>query len=291
MNSSLRGKLRKEGGQSPVSGRWQSIQLCIDEDTREFFNVGVVFSNENVIEVRMLDAYDRLNCLFDTRIDKNSLSHTLHDIESAIIELKGNLPDTLGHNIKLGVPLYAAGRSPEEIVDEFFNHVVTLAKPKNSKDSQRFRYRATGKVRSTVMDLMRESFPLEADRIIQKERYVLRLKSGGKLDLDIPLINDTASGAIVSAWYKDTLKVENSLLRASADLNLIRSNTDRKQAAVSVLIPDTKSGLSQTEFNKLHTVTMRQLDRIRATGVEVIEAITTQELAAQTSNWWMQRAS
>nr|WP_067297312.1 DUF3037 domain-containing protein [Marinobacterium profundum] len=291
MNSGLRGKLRTQGTQRPVTGNWRSIQFCIDEDTREFFNVGVVFSNERDVEVRMLDSFDRLGCLFDNRVDKNWLSHTLHDIESTILEMHGNLPDNLGHNIKIGAPLYAAGMSSEQIVDEFFDHVVTLARPKNIRESQRFRYRSTSKVRHAVVDHIKESIPLEAGSIVQLDRYVLRLNAGGKLDLDIPLMSARSASTIVSGWYKNPLVVENSLLKASADLNLVRSNTDRQTAAVSVLVPDTNSGLSRSEFNKLNTATMKQLDRIKAAGIEVITAPTTQELASQTSDWWMQQAS
>jgi len=291
MTRSLRNKIRQQDSliQAPRSGRWSPIQYCFDEDAGEFFNIGVAFTDGFRVEVRMMDTFDRLRCLFDTRISPHDLHHIFVDIEDTLVEIGPELPSTLGRNVRLGEPLYASGEDSESIVDEFFNDIVTLARPKNS-NIVRFRYQSNHKVLETITNHMKESRPLLADRLIQKERYVLKLNTGNKIDLDIPLIGSEAAGTVVSAWFKSPLVVENSLLGASADLNLMRSNSERKKASIAVLIPDDDSGLTKTELDRLLRTTRKQLDKIDAAGIEVIEANKSVDLARMTADWWFKQA-
>lgn len=294
MRSALRDRLRREASAAGVSGRWQTISLCLDEDAREYFNVGVLFSHSGGVEVRMLDHFERLRCLFDSRVDPNDLARALSDIEATVFKLtqKGiTVPSELGESVRLTSPLYAAGDSPEAVVDEFYSDVVTLGRPKRSRDYV-FRYHSTPKLRQTVFDHMREKMQLQASRIIQEERFRLKLRSGHSIDIDIPLLSSNASGTVISAWYKSPLVVENALLQASSDINLIRSNSEHhREAAISVLMPGEGSGLSKAELNKLDAVTHKQLDRFRLAGIEVIESDTTLGLADLTVNWWREHAA
>lgn len=285
----IRSKLSEQPAQQPVTGQWRSISLCMDEDAGEFFNVGVLFAHDQKVEVRMLDSFDRIKCLFDARLDHNDLARLLQDIESTILHIGPDLPDTLGSSIRLGQPLYASGATPESVVDEFFADVVTLAKPRPGAREYSFRYQSTPKLRGNVFGLMKERMHMQASRIIQESRFELKLKSG-RIEMDVPLLSSSAAGTVISGWYKSPLVVENNLLQASADLNLIRSNSDRA-ASISVLVPNKESGLSSREFNKLSSATQRQLDRIRISGLEVIEASSTPELAERTIEWWRNRCA
>lgn len=287
----IRSKLSEQPKQHLVAGQWRSISLCIDEDTGEFFNVGVLFAYGQKVEVRMLDSFDRITCLFDARVNHNDLARLLQDIESTIIYIGPNLPDTLGSTIRLGQPLYASGATPESVVDEFFTDIVTLARPRPGRREYNFRYQSTPKLRGNIFDLMKERMHMQASRIIQESRFELKLKSGHRIEMDVPLLSANAAGTIVSGWYKSPLVVENNLLQASSDLNLIRSNSERDDAAISVLIPSKDSGLTSKEFNKLSSATQRQLDRIRVSGIKVIEAHSTPELADKTIEWWRSRCA
>ncbi len=286
----IRSKLSDQQSPQQVTGQWRSISLCLDEDAGEFFNVGVLFVHEQKVEVRMLDSFERLRCLFDARVNPNDLARLLDDIESTIYHMGADLPNELGDTIRLGPPLYAAGVSAESVVDEFFADVVTLARPRPGAHQFSFRYQSTPRIRSNVFDLMKERMHMQASRIIQEERYMLTMRSGHRVELDIPLLSASAAGTVVSGWYKSPLVVENNLLQASADLNLIRSNSKRI-ASISVLVPGKDSGLSAREFNKLDSATQRQLDRIRLTGIEVLDAATTAELADKTIGWWRERCA
>lgn len=290
--SRLRTRLSEPSCAKQAKGQWRTIRLCLDEDAGEFFNVGVMFCHSYGVEVRMLDSFDRIKCLFDRRINQDDLAHLLYDIEASIIEAGPELPDQLSHTIRLGPPLFAAGASPEAVVDEFYADVVTLGRPRPGAAEYTFRYQSTPKLRANVFDLLKQRMNMQASRIIQKDRYQLSLRnSGHKIEMDIPLLSSSACGTIVSAWYKSPLVVEINLLQAAADLNLIRSNTDRQAASISVLVPGDDSGLTNAEFRKHNTATRKQIDRIRATGIAVIEASDTTELAGQTVSWWSGRCA
>jgi len=284
--SRLRARLSEQPGPSLVKGQWRAISACLDEDSGEFLNVGVMFAYSGRVEVRMLDSFDRLKCLYDNRIDHNDIAHFLYDLEETIIEAGPDLPCEIGDTIRLGPPLFASGESAEAVVDEFYDDVVTLGRPHSKQRDTRFRYRSTPKIRETIFEIMQEKMRLEASRVIQESRFQLKLRSGHYIEVDVPLLSNGAAGSIVSAWYKSPIVVENNLLQASSDLLLVKSNTPREKTSLSVLVPNKDSGLILREYNKLHDATARQLDRLSKSGIEIIEADSVDVLANKTIEWW-----
>lgn len=281
-----------DGRSAPaVSGHWQSISMCFDEDTREFFNVGVIFKHGSTVEVRMLDSFERVTCIFDDRINKADLGRLMNDIESTLIQFGSDLPSTLGDTIRLGSPLYASGSSAEAVVDSFFDDVVTLGRPRPGTKDQRFRYKSTPKLRSNVIDLLNEKLELNASKIIMPDRYIVNLGQGNTYEADIPLMSSTAAGCIVSGWYKSSVVVENNILRASADLNIVRTATSRKEAAISILTPGVTSGMGKKDLAKVQKSTEAHLDRVKASGIYVLEASNTNDLADMTADWWRSRSA
>lgn len=286
----LRERLTVEEQQT-VKGYWRPIRACLDEDAGEFLNVGVLFQHGSKVDVRMLDSFDRIKCLYSNRIDLPSLSHLMMDIEDTIRQQPTNLPAELSDTIHLGAPLFACGVDAESVVDEFFNDVVTLAMPVGKQRNYNFRYRSTHKVRETVFEIMREKMALNADRVICAEPYRLHLKNKAIIDVDVPLLSSTAAGGVVSAWYKSPLVVEHNLLQAASDLMLVSSNSERPHTSLSVLMPNATSGMSVTEFNKHQDATRRQLERVNHMGIEIIEAHSSDALANLTIEWWKGKAA
>lgn len=273
-------------GQSVVKGLWRPISACLDEDTGEYLNVGVLFQHGGKVEVRMLDTFDRVKCLYGNRIDLSSLSHLMMDIEDTIRHHHSALPSELSDTIRLGDPLFASGDNAESVVDEFFFDVVTLGMPTDRHRNNNFRYRSSHKVRETLFEIMREKMALEADSIICTEPYRLKLNNNAVIDVDVPLLNERAAGSVVSAWYKSPIVVQNNLLQAASDLLLVTSNSDRKRSSISVLMPQESSGMTRGEFTKHQDATRRQLDRFDRSGIDVIEAPSSDVLANLTIEWW-----
>jgi hypothetical protein len=280
-----------EGYTSPsAEGYWQTISYCFDEISGEYLNIGVVFKDEsNNTEVRMLDSFDRLSCLFDRKYNKDDLQLLFQDIEDTLLDSDGEYPQELGSDIKLGQRMYASGDSLESVVDMMFGDVVTLAKPKANQKDQKFRYQSTPKLRHFILDHMRHKLPLISDRLITQEPYLIKLPSGGKIGVDVPLLSGNSVGHIVSAWFKSPIVVENNILHAFSDLNMVLSNTDRQHASMSVLTPNKYCGLSLREFNKVKDATQKQLDRADAFGISIITHERPIDLARSTEAWWMER--
>jgi hypothetical protein len=261
----------------------------MDEDTGEFLNVGVVFSYQNKVEVRMLDTFDRVKCLYGDHLNLKELTHYLHDVEEFIFASRTDLPSEISSNVRLGPRLFASGTTPENVVNEFFDDVVTLGRRKGSAKNEAFRYTSTPKLRDSLFQIMRQKMALSASSIIQEERYRLRLKSG-TLDVDAPLLSSSAVGSVVSVWYKSPVVAEKNILQASSDLMLVTSNTDRK-GSLSILVPTERSGMDSVEYKRVADVVEKQLDRLERSGVEIIRAPSTDELAMQTINWWSSRVA
>jgi len=263
--------------------------MCLDQDSGEYLNVGVVFLHSNKVEVRMLDTFDRVKCLYGNRIDVKNLTYYLHDIEDFIFSSRGHLPTVISENVRLGPELYASGSSAEAVAEEFFSDVVTLGRPKNPATADSFRYTSTPKLRDSIFQIMRQKMDLSASAIIKEERYRLRLKNG-TLDVDVPLLSSTAAGSIVSVWYKSPVVAEKNILQAFSDLTLVSNGTDRA-AALSILVPNDKSGMDGQELKRVSDVIEKQLDRFERSGIAVIKAPSTDELALKTIDWWAPRVA
>lgn len=263
--------------------------MCLDQDSGEYLNVGVVFAHAGSVEVRMLDTFDRVKCLYGSRIDLKSLTHYLHDIEEYIFSSRADLPTVISENVRLGPELYASGVSAEAVAEQFFGDVVTLGRPKNALLVETFRYTSTPKLRDSIFQIMRQKMDLSASAIIKEERYRLLLKNG-TLDVDVPLLSSTAVGSVVSVWYKSPVVAEKNILQAFSDLTLVSNSTNRA-AALSILVPNDKSGMDKLEFKRVSDVIEKQLNRLERSGIAVIKAPSTDELAIKTIDWWTPRVA
>ncbi|WP_254912509.1 hypothetical protein [Pseudomonas putida] len=235
----------------------------------------------------MLDSFERVKCLYGDRINTNYLEHYFQDVEDFIFATHSNLPDVISSDVRLGSSLYASGETVDSVISEFFFDAVTLGRVKGEAKNNAFRYTSTPKLRDSLFQIMRQKMALDASAIIQQERYRLQLKSG-TLDVDVPLLSSSAVGSVVSVWYKSPVVAEKNILQASSDLTLVTSNTDRN-GSLSILVPTERSGMGALEFKRVSDVIEKQLDRLQRSGIEVIRAPSTDDLAAKTIDWWSSR--
>lgn len=275
-----------------VKGLWQPIKITFDNTASEQMNVGIVFTSETHKEVRLLDTFDRVQCLYDKRVDINYLSSLLEDIEEYIYSNNYDPNTDISSNIHLGNQLYASGKSVESILDRLFDDVVTLGRPKESRNISKFKYSSTSKVRTNVLELMKEDLGLAGSSIIQEEGVNLDLRNGRKLFIEIPLLSRYAAGTIASGWYKSPTVVENQILRAGQDLiTIVNQGLSCREAALSILTPGKDSGLNSREYEQVNDVIIEQINRLQTNGIEVIQAHKTAELSMKTLDWWSSRAA
>jgi len=268
-----------------LSGEWRTIRYLPDLATEEFFNVGVMFNNGSMSGVKMLDNFDRLECLYGKAIDEKYLTFLFEEIEEYFLKDSDVSNNYFGEHITFSNQRYAAGRSSSEILQRVYDDVVTLSRVKE-RSKRVFRYISTPKLRNEVFDIMRQKMALKASEFIQNEPFQIRLKSGGVIPVNIPLVGSSSVGAVVSSYYKSPLVAGHSVLTATTALSLAIMNDIKSNASLSILRPGNDSGLTKTELVKVNKEVDEHLKTAEALGIEILDGITTAEVSVKTCEWW-----
>jgi len=271
-----------------IEGAIRTISLCLDPATDEFLNVGIMFHDTeyNSLAVQMLDHLERIRCLYDKRIDLAELTYVIEDIERLIYRQNGDVSNgMMGPYVKFSTPRYAAGKDEQSIITTFFESTVTLAR-QHDRTKSIFRYKTTPGLRKEIFKQLKLDLGLQADQIIHEDRFPINLNNGQTIDVDIPLIGVSRASGITSAWYSNHLMVSNEILSAYSDINLLRQSTGIQQASIAILRPSTSSGMTKKNFLQVDKVIDKQLKRLTATGIEVIQSDSIEALGHQTASWW-----
>lgn len=289
---SIHNSLKKKmpNTESPViQGQWWPVRFCADLAADEHLNVGVLLqTNDGMRHIRMLNHFARLQCLYDKRINETDLIYLFDEAEAALEAEGSDAASALGPHINLGEPLYAAGENAESIMDTFYDTIVTLARPRK-RGPKPFGHISATRVRSQVLDKMRQDLALRADTFIQKQP--LELKIGQQqLTVDLPLVGRDALGAIASAYYKNPMVIANHIMHAVSDLSLAKQCSNRNHTALSVLIPGNGAGLNTKETHDVNRELRYQLDRSRALNITILQGTTIAEVAQATADWWRNAA-
>lgn len=286
ITKSLRERLKATSQNQKSVGHWQAISIKFDEIANEFLNVGIIYTHSaSQKEVRMLDSFEKVKCLYGKRIDTDYLAVFLQDLESYLYSSNFDSNPYISNQVRLGSKLFGSGETPEDIVGRLFDSIVTLGQISKAEKIHRFQYTSTPKLRQTVIHLMKQQLGISANEIIQEQPYQLNLRNGRKMLVDLPLLNHKAAGSIVSGWYKSPIVVENNILKASQDIITAVSNSDRI-GSLSILTPDRNCGLSDKDYNVLEAIFDEQFDKLSANGIDVLTSKTTDDLARKTVAWW-----
>lgn len=269
-----------------IRGQWWPVRFCADLAANEHFNVGVLLqTNDGTHHIRLLNHFQRLECLYDKRISEQDLTQLIDDAEAAFEAEGSDAVSKLGPHISLGKPLYAAGEDVQSIVDTFYDTIVTLARPKKRGPKQPFGHISATKVRNQVLDRMRQDLALRADIFIQKQPLELEIGQE-KLAVDLPLVGCDALGAIASAYYKSPTLIANHIMSAVSDLSLAKQYTNRSQTTLSILIPGDNTGMNAKETKDVTREIRNQLDRSRALNITILKGTSIAEVAQATTDWW-----
>mgnify|MGYP000069986969 CR=1 FL=1 len=270
-----------------IQGKMQTIQVCLDPTTQEFYNLGIAFKSEDSVSIKMLDHFERIRSLFSDQIDIDELTLFLQDIERELYISRGEWPTSLfGHSVRLSEPRYASADSEDSVMKEFYESQITFARVK-SRSKTIFRYKTTPTLRNDIFKYMKKSLGLRADKIIQETPFSITLNKR-KFSIDIPLVSETAISGIASAWYANPLIAKTELLQASMELRVALSSIDSiEKAAISILRPSVGSGLNKKDFMKIDTEITKQVDLLNATGIKTMQGESIEELSEATSNWWL----
>lgn len=272
-----------------IRGQWAPLLLSPDIAAGEHLNAGVVFFGEDGhIVARTTDRLDRLRCLFDDRLNLEAVAALL-DYATAIV-LRGGSAALHGFSqqVSLGPLRPAQGESAEAIVDNLFTQIVTLAKPHPgpAEEAARFTSLSSPVVSATVINWLRRSNPLLAQRIVADSPFWVANERNERQSLNIPLRRPgRGAGVIVSAWTRSQQTLELNLLRAGIDLATLHRHVREEQRALFVLRPERSDGLSEQDEHTIDRVLDTNLWQLRDDGV-VIELENSVERLGQRIVGW-----
>jgi hypothetical protein len=193
-----------------VQGKWFEVRLAPDLSTGEVLNIGVGFVQARTrrFYFRLLRDASPLQCLYGpaAREQFSFLLKVVHESLSTHGPVEGISPQ-----ITFGQPRYAAGDTPDQILDTLYRSMVTLARRRSENDGTveavEFSRRSTERVRDRVRKAFRTIDPDGAQRVWRTHPVPMSLDDGlHTADLQIfkgeDLLAPTFFGSVISACYK-----------------------------------------------------------------------------------------
>jgi hypothetical protein len=228
-------------------GRYRILRVCPDPVTDEWFNVGVVFqSTEGSQHFRLLDNLNAFKCLYGSHAVGN-LNSLLSVVEDAA---KGGDFGQLGPHIRAGNLQYAAGDSPNDILEQMFSTFVTLDRHSDYATPAKERTEGlnTADLRKILLDSVRSQYPGLYNRSIHGKPISLTDPVNDQTRLyDLPIFSQptlsnstTRFASIVSAFVKTDINRAYNLDRGALTLLNARDilkQSGRSEGAFFILRP------------------------------------------------------
>ncbi|MEQ3658638.1 MAG: hypothetical protein ABNH21_06750 [Glaciecola sp.] len=222
-----------------IVGQWSKLVWEPDPTTQEKLNIGVIFC-ENETEksyFKMLETFNRLECLYDEQATQ-SLKYIVKQIKSfeGIQQLIESNPFS---NITISEPLTASGDEVDQISNDIFKSVVTLARPKNQKEKSTYsgftqeslvKYVSNMCLKSLDAYVYKEYFHTESDYVFFDDN---------KHFLNIPVYGPKIA-SIASCAYSTKASAEVKLKDAFIELSVAGSLQENKNKPkrIFALFPD-----------------------------------------------------
>lgn len=216
-----------------VAGQWFNIRYSPNPAGGELINIGVgwVDGVTRRIHSRLIDNLEGFRTLFGEAFEED-VRFSLDVVRSALAQ--SMLESPMG-GVAFGSFRYAAGDSPQDVLDRLFSATVSFAEARQSASARRDAAQNNAAVRKSVFDAIRLKAGLGAERIIAEDPIYWVTEGARRVPLDIPLRSDKALGSVVSGGYRTRAPLENNLLRSSLDLETAASIFKRDRLGFFVM--------------------------------------------------------
>lgn len=233
-----------------LRGEWSLIQWNPDIATEELLNIGVALNIGGELQFKMLDYFERLNCLFDESV----IQHLQDVIELSEHALKNNCTN-FSDQIIWKTKGNTKGSSESEILDRLYKRVITLGKPCQNKNQVRtdFKVVRSDALITRITKNLRDEFKDDQNllRFLPIEKYI-QYQDDSFL---VPLRSEDAFGSIVSVVSPNAEKITANYLTNVNDLKAA-SVISGKEPTFFVLTP------SDDELNKLENDKAVRIDSL-----------------------------
>ncbi|MGQ0654167.1 MAG: DUF3037 domain-containing protein [Betaproteobacteria bacterium] len=263
-----------------VAGQWFSIRYSPSVSAGEIFNVGVAYvdSDKQSVQARLIENLEGFRTLFGEAFEEE-VRFALDVVRSSLRQAMLQSPM---RSIAFSERRYAAGGSPQDILNWLFSTTVSFAEAKQTAGATR-RDPAPNNaaVRKAVFDEIRLKAELRADQIIPADPIYWVTEGDRRVPLDIPLRGPRLLGSVVSAGQRSRLPLENNLLRSSLDLETAASIFKRDRLGFFVM----RSSLPASIDDGLDDVIDTTCWKLHKQGVHVGIEDTPARLADEILDW------
>lgn len=241
-----------------MKGEWSLVQWNPDLATEEYLNIGVSFKHDGKNYFKMLDSFNRVNCLYD----EDTVKHLQDVIELSLSAFKTD-NFYFSDQIRLIDKGLAKGQSEEKILERLYSRVVTLGKTHGPKiklkndfkyiKNEPFLKRASSNIRQKIKSNDQYKHLLN---LFPEDSYIKKNNS----DLYVPMRSSANYGSFVSVVTNNVDTINTNYLTLATDL-LTASQLDKKGANFFVLRPSAEE-LKKLDEKKVDEIgeTLDKLD-------------------------------
>lgn len=265
-----------------VAGQWFNIRYRPSVAGGELINVGVCYVDGLTREMhsRLIENLEAFRSLFGEAFEED-VRFSLDVVRSALGRFTLESPVA---SIAFSKLRYAAGESPQDVLDRLFAATVSFAEAKQSASARRDAGQNNLAVRKVVFDAIRLKAGLDAERLIAEDPVYWVSDGERRMPLDIPLRSERLLGSVISGEYRTKVPLENNLLRASLDLETAASVFKHDRLGFFVMRSDSDDADALTD-PALDEVIDTTCWKLHKQGIHVGVEGTPERLADEILEW------
>lgn len=270
--------------QNILKGEWSLIQWNPDIATEEFFNIGVSFSQDNNHVFKMLDYFNRVNCLYD----EDTVEHLKRIMELSLSSLQSGCFE-FSDQIRVVNKGMAKGATQESILERLYDRVVTLGHPHEEivRVRRNFKNVQNDRLIKRVPDTIRKKLKVD-----DKRRYLLDFfpedsyLNCNQNKLYVPMRSSDQFASMVSVVSPNLDTINNNYLTLVTDL-ITASALNRKKPNFFVLRPSINElkKLTTDESNAIDETISRLDFKFRNQGLKIETSDNEEEMNDQIIHW------
>ena len=263
MNKALRYASRAQAPEYPAHIAKIRLHPFANDD---YITIGLAALNvtgEHFIRYLDTRALERIQCLLDTPINIDWILKQLSTNKGAWASLEALGQSLSSFALTLSLPEPHHVPIDKTRFDSLFNGLVALKE--KEIEPRPFIPKGRDEVRNTVFTNIRKRLGLRADKIIQKTPLQL---AKGHPPLEIDLIDEHHAGAIVSAWYATTDRVEGNFLNGYIDVECA-SRVKTLNGGLFLLRPPEYPGIEASRIEKIDNLLEKLAWKANRSGMTV----------------------
>lgn len=228
----------KAAPKAGVTGQWFVARWQPDIATGEMLNIGIGFvSDEGELSLRLLNSFERLQCLFDS---SNAAFHA--ELACQVIEECMRRDPFRRGSLFTGITIenrgFAQGLDNESVADRLYSEVVTLGKPREMKGKRKnFVPLPRDTAYEKLKNDLKKKMDLDFERHVPRDPYKVVSDSYGEEKLYLPFQRQGGVATLVSGAYADRFRVKSELFEGFRVVETARKKKISDDAALFVVLP------------------------------------------------------